>query len=260
MARTSIIDTGFQDIVAADATADLNNPITGPILACTLKNVKVAVLLRAIVGLKVRIGVQFSNNPMEFLDAPKELSGTYWTAAGWNRSNTAVDIFSLAGTTPRLWVRFVALTQTVSGTLAGSAEARVRITPAPVRVQRVGGPWRKVNTRGSDSTPATHPATGGVEVLGFAEQRVLIEVADLTGALGVTVIAQESNTPDDPTSWSDVAAIGTEITAAGVTFPTTFTATAFTMRYGRWAVRVRNGTGGTDIEACRVLVTVEIRE
>ena len=104
MARANMIDTGFQDIVAADTTADLSNPLTGPILACTLKNVKLSALLRAVVGLKMRIGVQFSNNPMEFTDAPKELSATYWTAAGWNRSNTAVDIFSLAGTTPRMWV------------------------------------------------------------------------------------------------------------------------------------------------------------
>lgn len=261
MARGSMIDTGVQDIVAADDTADLSNPLTGPILACTLKKVKVAAMLRAIVGLKMRVGVQFSNNPMEFTDAPKELTAAYWNTAGWNRSNTAVDLFALAGTTPRVWLRFVALTQTPSSvTLAGSAEALVQIMATPVRYLRVQGPWRKVNTRGSDSTYATHPVTGAIDALGFTEQRVMVEVADLTGPMGVTVVYQETNTPDDPTSWTDVGTIGSELTAAGMTFPTIFSATAFTMRWGRWAVKARNATGGTDIEACRVAVVAEIRE
>jgi hypothetical protein len=260
MARANLIDTGFQDIVAADNAADLSNPLTGPILAYTLKNVKLAAELRAIVGLKMRVGIQFSNNPMEFTDTPKELSGTYWNTAGWNRSNTAVDLFNLTGTTPRVWLRFVALTQTPSGTVAGSAEARIQIAPEPIRSQRVQGPWRKVNTRGSDSSYATHPVTGAIDVLGFTEQRVIIEVADLSGSMGVTVVYQETNTPDDPTSWTDVGTVGSELTASGMRFPTAFSATAFTMRWGRWAVAVRNGTGGTDIEACRVAVIVEIRE
>jgi hypothetical protein len=33
-----------------------------------------------------------------------------------------------------------------------------------------------------------------------------------------------------------------------VYFPTTFSATAFTMRYGRWAAKVRNATGGVDVD------------
>ena len=258
--RDKIIDTGFREATAADATADLCIPLTGAILAYTLRNVKLSLLLRAIVGLKGRLAVQFTNNALEWLDTPKELTAAYWNTPGWNRSDTAVNIFTLSGCTPRTFVRFVLLTQTPSGTLAGSAQVRARISAVALRAQRVPGPWSRVNTKGSDSSYAVHALTGAIDVMGYTEQRVMVELAGLTGGMGVTILTQQTNTPEDRTSWTDVATIGSELTAAGVTFPTTFSATAFTMRYGRWAAKVRNATAGVDVEACLVALVAEIRE
>ena len=143
-----------------------------------------------------------------------------------------------------------------------SRRAGMRRRTFPISTERFSRivPWSRVNTKGSDSSYAVHALTGAIDVMGYTEQRVMVELAGLTGGMGVTILTQQTNTPEDRTSWTDVATLGSELTAAGVTFPTTFSATAFTMRYGRWAAKVRNATAGVDVEACLVALVAEIRE
>jgi len=78
----STIDTGFREIVSGSASVDTINVLTGAISAMQVQNTTVHLYLRAHTPLKVRIGVQWSNNPHEFTGAATYFAAGYTSAAG----------------------------------------------------------------------------------------------------------------------------------------------------------------------------------
>jgi hypothetical protein len=254
------LDSGIHEFVTGDPATEVVTPITDALRTGDWSEFKLEIWFAALVGAKARIGVQFSNNPAEFTDAAKELETTYITANGWTRPTTVYDLFNVTGATPRTWFRLVVHRLNTSGGLAGSGQVRVLATKTPLAVfRRIVTPFVRANTKGSDSAPAKTPLCDGFLSDGITEHRLLLDVACFTGPLKVQVQVQETDTPDDPSTWAHLANLGGEVTTAAVTFPTTFGAVAPTKRYLRYVASVKNDTGGTDIESVVLRVVVEAR-
>jgi len=253
------IDTGYLDLLSASSTNDTLNAVTGALPVFDIWNVQADVFIRARTLCQVRMGVQFSNNPFEFTDAAKELSATYFTNAGWNDDNTWHDIFALAGVTPRLFVRFVALGKNTSGSGSESMQIRVMIRVKPFRSRLVNTAFRRANTKGNDATWNAVPMSNPIATEGFSSHRVALDVSSMTGGLDVGLGYQQTNTPDDPSSWGTVTTLGSTVSADGVVFPTAFSSVSFTKKFVRYVVNCRNTSGGTEIEACHCAVRIELR-
>lgn len=242
------LDTPVTELVSGDSATDTTNPLTDAIPAEH----------RALTLIKVRIGVQFSNNPLEFTDTPKELTG-YVTAAGWTLGNTWYDLFALAGTTPRMFVRFVALARNTSGALAESAQCRIRVRTKVMAVKRLAFVATKANTAGSDTTYAYTALTEVFETWGFGEHRAYLDLSSSSGGIRMQVGLQETDTPDDPTSWVNTALLGTEVSVAGVIFPTSFASVTFTKKFGRYVLVCRDAAGGAEVKALRAAGQIHLR-
>ena len=252
-------DSGVLDFISGDATTDVITPLSGPMPSGDWGTVTVDLWLRALTA-KVRIGVQFTNNPSEFTAAAKELAVTYVTAVGWTRGTTLFNLFAVTGATPATYFRFVAMALNTSGSLAGAGQIRIVVTPTPFNVfKRLASPYVRANTKASDSSYAYTPAVPVFETAGITGQRVMLDVAGVSGAIKVQAGSQETDTPDDASSWANVGTVGSEVTAVGVVFPTVFVAVTFTKRYGRYVVSAKNDTGGTEVESAMVRIVVEAR-
>jgi hypothetical protein len=253
------IDTGYVDILSSSSSADTSNVLTGAIPCYDIREVQADVFIRAKTLCQVRIGVQFSTNPLNFTDAPKELAAAYKSTLGWNDDSTWTNIFTLASTTPRVFVRFVALAKNTSGSGTESMQIRVRIRIKPLRARLVTTEIRRGNTKGTDASSAICPISDPIAVEGFGEHRVHGEVSSMTGGVEATLGWQETDTPDDPTTWSSATAIGSAVTSDGTIFGTTFTSVSFTKKYVRYVASVKNSAGGTAVEACHLAMRLELR-
>jgi hypothetical protein len=253
-------DSGIMEFVTGDSSTEVVSALSEPMRSGDWDAVTIDLWLRALAGAKVRVGVQFSNNPFEFTDTAKEFAATYVTANGWTRGTTTYDLFAVTGATPRTWFRFVALGLNTSGSLAGGGQIRIVVAPKPLRIlRRVKSGTVRVNTKGSDSSQAKTPVAEVFETAGFTVHRVVLEVVGISSTMKIQVGCEETDTPDDPTTWSTVGSLGSEVTAVGVTFPTTFSNVSFTRRYARYVISAKNDTGGTDIESAIVSILVEVR-
>lgn len=181
-------------------------------------------------------------------------------ANGWTRGSTVYDLFNVTSATPATFFRFVALGLNTTGTLAGGGQIRILARPVALKVyRRLATGQVKANTKASDSASAQTPATTPFETAGIVEHRAVMEVVGISGPIKLQPSAQETNTPDDDTSWTSVGLLGTEVTAVGTTFPTVFVAVAYTKRYGRYVINAKNDTGGADVECATVRIIVEAR-
>jgi len=161
--------------------------------------------------------------------------------------------------TPALYVRFVALALNVSGSKSESGQLRAIIKPTlTFKAWVVDGGHRKVHTKGSDTTPALVPVTDPFETAEASQLRTLVEISGSAGGIEMTLIYQESDTPDDPTSWT-TAATGSMYNTEAVNYPTTFNATSWSRRYGRLTASSKNSTGGTEVKAAHMHVRCELR-
>lgn len=253
-------DSGILDFVSRDTAIEVVSVLGGPMLAGDWGTFTIDLWLRALTATKARIGVQFSNNPAEFTDAPKELAATYITGNGWTRGTTAFDLFNVTGATPRTFFRFVVLALNTSGGMAGGGQIRIVATPNPQKVfHRLTTAYVKANTKASDSAAAHTPATGVFPTAGVTEHRVILDVVGTSGAIKIQAGCQETDTPDDASTWSNVGSVGSEVTAPGVTFPTNFASVTYTKRFARYVIYGKNDTGGAEVESAMVRLIVEVR-
>jgi hypothetical protein len=253
-------DSGIVDLLTGDSTTITTSPLSGAMRTGEWKSMTIDAWARALVAAKFRIAVQWSDNPAEFTGTPDYFNSTYITANGWTRATTVFDLFSIAGTTPKTWFRFVAQGLDTSGTLAGGGQIRIVVKPSPmVCFHRLTSSYVRCNTKASDSTACFTPVSDVIPTTGITENRVVIDVVAITGAIKLQVGIQETDTPDDPTSWTSVSTYGSEVTSTGVTFPTAFTAVSFTRRFARYVMSAKNDTGGTEVEAGLVRLIVEAR-
>ena len=253
------IDTGYVDILSCSSSADTMTVLTGAIPAYDLRDVAADVFIRAKTLCQVRIGVQYSHNPFNFSDTPKELWASYKSTLGWNDDTGFTNIFTLASTTPKLFVRFVALAKNTSGSGTESMQIRVLLRCKPLRSRLVTTEIRRVNTKGTDASSATCPISDPIATEGFSEYRLHGEITSMTGGIEATMGYQETDTPDDPTTWSAATSIGSAATSDGVILGTTFTSITFTKKYARYVVLGKNSAGGTAIEACHCSMRIELR-
>ena len=253
------IDTGYLDILSASSTADTITPISGALPAFDIRDVQADVFIRARTSCQVRVGVQFSNNPFEFTDAAKEIVAAYYTNAGWNDDNTWHDIFALSGVTPRLFMRFAALGKNTAGSATESMQIRATIRIKPFRARLVNTTIRRASSKGSDASWNAVPMSNPIATEGFSSHRVAMDISSITGGLDAGLGFQQTNTPDDPSSWGTVTTLGSTVSADGVVFPTTFSTVSFSKKFVRYVLNCRNTTGGTEIEACHCALRIELR-
>lgn len=201
----TLFDTGMIEVVSDDPNNDVVNPITQVFRGIDLKDVLFDVWIGARTKCQVRLGIEWSDNPIDFSGSvKKELAAGYLTTAAWNYGNSWVDLWSLSGLANadyKMYCRFVALVKTTnSSTKLESMIIRVRAQQKPLRPRTLVTPWVMANSQGSTSTGAVHPCTGAISADGVAVHRIMTELAGNTGC-DVQIRWQETNTPDNVASW-----------------------------------------------------------
>lgn len=263
------LDTGIVSIVTDDPTNDVVNAITAPMRAIDVKEVLPDVWLMGRTKAQVRLGVEFSDNPVDFITgvgvtvARKELFAGYITTQGWSYGAAWYDVFNLTGLVSvdyRLYLRFVALAKTTSAsTKAEGVQLRVLFHQKPLKSRTVSSPMVRVNTKGSNVTPTFLPVTDPLPAADVAAHRVTAEVMANTGC-SLTVGWQQSDTPDDVASWGTVTALGTAITGNAMVYPGKPVTVAPTKRAIRYGVQCLNVGAGTEIESALVRLTIDQRD
>jgi len=145
-------DTDLVTACGDDFTNDTPNVLTPVVRAVQVKEVLPDVWIGCKSKCKVRIGVGFSDNPIDFTAGiRKELFATYLTTPGWNYGSTYYDIWNLSGfTNPdyHLYVRFLALVLTTSSSTAyESMQLRVRFFGKPIVPQTIVSPWTMITSK-----------------------------------------------------------------------------------------------------------------
>lgn len=262
--RNLLWDTGLVEVCSDDPTTDTSCPLTPVVRAVELKEVLSDVWIGAKTKSKVRIGVEFTDNPIDFAtSARKELFTGYLTTAGWNFGTSYVDLWSLSGLVPtdyRMYARLVAMVVTTSSsTKFESMRLRARFYGKPITPRTILTPRTLVNTKGLTAN-AIVPCSGPILTDKVAWHRVMTEVRANTGA-SISVRWQETNTPDDPMSWTGGAVVGSAITANGMTYPGALVAVAPTKRYMQYCADSVNTSGvNADIEGALVRMTIDQRD
>lgn len=257
-------DTGMVEVCSDDPSTDVVCPLTPVVRANELKDVLADVWIGAKSKSKVRIGVEFSDNPVDFGSATrKELFASYLSAAGWNYGSAYVDIWSLAGFAAsdyKMYARLVALTlTTTSSTKFESMRLRARFYGKTLTPRTLVTPMTMVFSKGLTSS-AVVPCSGPILTDKVAMHRIMTEMRGNTGA-SVTVRWQETNTPDNPASWGGGATVGSAITANGMTYPGQLVSVSPTKRYMRYAADCVNTSGANaDIEGALVRMTIDLRD
>lgn len=259
-----LFDTGVLAIVTDDPTNDVVNPLTNPVRAMDLKDVLFDVWLMGRTKAQVRLGIEFSNSPLDFYSgvSRKELTATYQTATNWNYGTVWHDLFNVSGLLDsdyKLYARLVALAKTTSAsTKAEGAQIRVRVRGKPITPRSYTSPWSRVATKGSTSQNLVTPVTEAIATEGVSIHRVTLEMMANTGLSG-TVVWQETDTPDDVTSWGQGGTVGSAVSSNGITFPgkpVSVTPTKRYMRYGLQSVNV----SGAENESAVVRMSIEQRD
>jgi hypothetical protein len=157
-----------------------------------------------------------------------------------------------------MYLRFVARVKTGSGkTTLQSMIVRVRAQQKPIRARTLVTPWVLVNIFNATGTACIHPCTGAITADGVAVHRVVLEVAGNSG-VSLAIKWQETNTPDDVTSWGGGATITSGITGNGMTYPGKVASVAPTKRFMRYVVDATHA--GSTVEGARVRMTVDQRD
>ena len=162
--RGAVLDTGILEIVTNDDTNDMANPLTAPIRAIQMKEVALDVWMRGLTtDMSSRIGVQLSNNPIDFTSGVQAVLVTgYQSSNGWVYGTTWHDLTSLgiADANYGLYLRFVALAKrATAGSGFESGQIRLRVRQKPVRARTLMSSMVRVNSEGSGSTTVFIPMT-----------------------------------------------------------------------------------------------------
>ena len=147
---------------------------------------------------------------------------------------------------------------TAASTLAEGSQVRVRMRMKPVRAATFAGPMARVNTKGSTAASTFHPLNEPISSEGVAVHRVTAEVAANTGC-SLTVNWQQTDTPDDVTSWVTGGTLGSAMTTNGMFYPGKPVAVAPTKGHLRYGVTALN-IAGTGIEAALARLVVDVRD
>lgn len=257
------LDTGITEVVTDDGTNDVANPLTAPIRAIELEEVRFDLWMMALTAnMQARIGVQFSNDPLDFSSATAHVvASSYKSTPGWNYGTSWYDLsdLGLSDSDYKLYLRFVALCKrTVAGSALESAQLRLRVHQRPVRSRVLSSAMVRVHSLGSTTVASFVPMTDPVRTDDVAVHRVAMEVA---ANLGVSVQPgwQETDTPDDASSWSSATAIETAVTTDTVSFPGNVAAVSFSKRYARYGVLCKN-VSGTPLKSALAQLFVEQRD
>jgi hypothetical protein len=251
--------TGAFDVVANDTTTAIFNAMTGAISTTDMKDVRFAVWLSGLGLLKVKIGVQFSNDGISW-DSPATvaIAGGFATAIGWTFDTAFTDLTAVAGTTHRLFVRFGVMAVTTSGTASegGQAELSVQVKPKAGTTITVG----PVRAWCTGSTSTFIPMTGWISAEDIGEIRGSVEMLATSGDLGVKCAWRQANKPTDTSDWSSSTSFGTEATSNTIQYGTTFsTPASVTKKYIQFGVDTRNTLPASVIEACQATIRIDYR-
>lgn len=258
----NVLDTGEQAVLSNDETTPVFNPMTPSLPTGGTNEVRVTVWLAAVGATKVRPAIEFSDDGVNYTDAAKELDATYLTSAdeGFTYGDSFVSLFTLPSTTPRRFMRLgVQALNTTTGGNTESAQARLLVERRPIRSRSIMGRWTKVHTLGDTVNKNFIPMCDAVETDFIKELRFFWELAGSSGDLVMEAAYQETDTPDDLSSWSTPEAVGSAVSSEGVVSGTTFTSVSLTKKFLRAGFLVYNDSG-SDIEAARAWMLMEARD
>lgn len=261
-----VFDTGLIDLVADNPSSDVVNPLMAPVRAIELKDALFDIWLMGRTKLQARLGVEFSNHPLDFytpsLVSRKELTAAYQTGTNWTYGSTWHDLFNVTGLVDadyKLYLRLVALATTTSAsTKAEGAQMRVRMRTKPIAPRTHSSPWVRIATKGSTGTNNNTPVTDALPTENVAIHRVTVEMMANSG-VSMTVGWQETNTPDDLASWTSGGTLGSAVSTNGIVFPGKPVAVAPSKRFMRYVGQSVN-ISGTDIEAALVRFVIDQRD
>jgi hypothetical protein len=254
--------TDYIDILANDASTPLWNPriLPRPLNTTMLREIRLAGFLSGNSGLKVRGGIDFSSDGVNFPSASKELGTTYFNSVGWNHGTVWHDVWALTGVTRQLFARIGVQTLTNSGTRTEGAQLRLLVEGKPFWSETMTFGPRKVHTRGS-TTALFCPMSEPIQATRIRELRATVDRSTSSGAFSTQPGWQETDTPEDPSSWSAVTLFGSATTADGYSPGTDFTTITLTKRYLRFGMSSFNPAPiGTTYEAGVVALRVDVRD
>ena len=262
--RGAVLDTGILEILTNDDTNDVSNPLTAPIRAIQMKEVALDVWMRGLTtNMSSRIGVQLSNDPIDFTSGSEAVLVTgYQSSNGWVYGTTWHDLTSLGLTDANygLYLRFVALAKrSTAGSGIESGQIRLRVRQKPVRARTLTSSMVRVNSEGSGSTTVFVPMTNPIPTEGVAVHRVMTEVSANMG-VSVQPAWQETDTPDDASSWSAATTIESAVVSNAVSYPGNVASVSFTKRFCRYGADCKNNTATTPVKAALVRLTIDQRD
>lgn len=253
------IDSGVQDVLSDSTSTTTWAWMTGPVRTADLQDVKMDLWFAGMGAIKGRGAVQFSDDGVTWTDSEKELFASYVTDDGWSFGSSFSDLFSLSGTTPRTYCRFGLQLLNTTGSDVESAQARIRVHMRPLVAKVVSAGPRKVHSTGSTTTWSFVPLTEGVLGADIEEVRATFEVFCRSSQAKVKVGYQQTDTPDDLTSWGAATEVdGTTLTANDLSYGTSFVTLTPTKSHVRFGAMVQNASTD-EIHAALMRLRLEYR-
>ena len=252
------IRTGSVDIVANHTTTALFNAMTPAMSTVDMKEARFAVWLSGLGLLKVKVGVQFSNDGITWDAAGTvTVAGGFASAIGWTFDSNWIDLTAVSGTTQRLFVRFGVQAYTTSGTATegGQAELRIQVKPKAGNTITVG----PVRAWCTGSSAIFIPLSEPIPSEAIGEIRGSVEMLASSTDLGIKCAWRQADTPSVLADWSSSTSFGTEVTSDGIQYGTTFSTPSVTKKYVQFGVDARNTAAASVIEACQATIRVDYR-
>ena len=246
MSSTSMIKVPWIRLSATTASPsdDGFTPVSEWMSCAGLESGRCEFELRARMGnLEIIPAVQYTNNPYPASPTLTVANmGSTWTSANGVVTSDTYDISANADTYQ--FVRFGFVTRNTSGTTLSTGEVRIQITLVGSGDET---PYRSISippqTVYADSTTQKFlPSTDWMSAANVGRARGRVEARNFTGNLQVTLAIQTATDPDSPDS---PTAIGSAVTAATTTYPSSYTTVSTgSKRFFRlgWAVQLTSGT------------------
>lgn len=260
-----IIDTGLRPVFTQKSTATaLFNPLSGPIDSNLVKEVRGRRWLEAATSqFSLRFAYRMSHDGISWSSTVTAPIATYTTAAGWLYND---DTASSLTTDQRLFLQIGVEAKNATGALLEQGLARMVLEVRPVVGDTLATEYRKVFSDGT-TTRVFHPLFEPVALEDVGEMRGTTRLDAPSGTIYAIPAYQLS---DDGITWYDAAGgaagtfstFGTEVTAAGTEYGTTYTtmspSASAKRRLVRFGVGAKNASAGV-AESALVSLRVDYR-
>lgn len=247
-------ETGLQEVISNSWTSGgkLFNVLTPAFDSTQLNAVRLGIYLDAPLQ-KATPGVQWSDDGVNW-GTPTSI-GTFSATQGWTFETAS--LFTLS---PKNFARFGAfvLNSTTSDAANRTGQAKLRLERRSQFGRSLNAGPQKVNTKGSTSTGAFHPLTSVVPTARFNKIRRTLVLATTSGDVKLEAAYQQTNTPDDETTWDAAVGFGSVVSSEGISFGAGFTTASLTKKWARFGVIAKN-ISGSDLEACLASLRVDLR-